>query len=1130
MPHASVSRPVSVGAVLLSCTLLGVPVGTRAADERCSVNAGSGVGLGSARALFAERCPTHALRDCDPVDGRWQCSSETIGAAPSGGRAAGGVPAAVPTAPSGPDASGAASGPGPEPETVPEPATIRFERGRAPDRSLTIFGRTGGARALAVGATLYPIGGTDYSITLDETALDALDPTGTRVSIVGTGTTVAREIVAEPSEAAREWVAYDGSPAISVDGTAHVQGGTLADGAETALTGEGSQIRLDWTGDATIAYVEVETTDGATRFIGFGDTPHDGYADPNGGFVHLDLDLSGGATVVVDLRAVLSATTGETVASYVALNVRGDARVDGVEIVSGLAPSAPVTSPAQAKAPDAPQVASPLTVTRQGADVLVEFALEEPVSARVEYGPSAAYGRTREPVQETIEYAAHRQDIAGYGGDAIHVRVTGVDGDGNRYALESGAVDVAASKASVLVAPSDSEAVDVAAIEAGDLDTALDSDAVDVVATETGDPGIASDPVNHSGRSGSSTRTMSGSATVQYAKRPVFNADETRVFLARSGKNILDLDGNVLRTVPVSQETFWHSSDPDLMIAVRGDKVVEYDVRTSAQRTLWHAPGTIDGLGNAEGAVALDRYGVYEVGDTIYSVDLSDGTVLGAIARPKHYDYYSFSKSGKYIVGRDGSNDRRRDVQRFNPDFSGKTRIHDHGQHADTIVDSAGDDWWVQVGYPHLAIRLRDGAKRDLYVEGHGHVSGRSNVPGRVLFSSTGSDGEMFEYSIEDEGASTLGWGSHDSSSRDYHAQAKASWSWSGRRAAYTSDKDGTLRAYVVTSPTSPTPRALAPVAAADSVVAADSVGEADSVGGADSVEAKPSSTTLSPFPTPVAGAPKLAAAEPDPLVGAASVASPIEAVPAIGRLREGDLLVLMHDDCPELDDGLVAAATKAVSATLGAPAPWIVDGACEADPERAFGRDGAASADATGGGTRLDADADPVGAVSASADAWAATLANGRDVWVTESGTSNVTAAILREMAFRYPSLDLGGVHVVQDSPWDEGRTAPENLAFVREVADYRRIGDPERSDSGAGAPELGDGDFRSAASRFADLAAGGPFADAWRAAFDYLPLECLDRGFECELDLRGAAGLLYILGDERVRDADRFVGRHPH
>ena len=97
-PSGYLSLPLL--AVALSLGAPGADVRAADAGGACTVRADT---LGEARRAYAARCELPRL-DCDPVDGRWACSSHRIGASAPGRAAAPAAPAAplTPSAPSTP--------------------------------------------------------------------------------------------------------------------------------------------------------------------------------------------------------------------------------------------------------------------------------------------------------------------------------------------------------------------------------------------------------------------------------------------------------------------------------------------------------------------------------------------------------------------------------------------------------------------------------------------------------------------------------------------------------------------------------------------------------------------------------------------------------------------------------------------------------------------------------------------------------------------------------------------------------------------------------------------------------------------------------------------------------------------
>ena len=265
--------------------------------------------------------------------------------------------------------------------------------------------------------------------------------------------------------------------------------------------------------------------------------------------------------------------------------------------------------------------------------------------------------------------------------------------------------------------------------------------------------------------------------------------------------------------------------------------------------------------------------------------------------------------------------------------------------------------------------------------------------------------------------------------------------------------------------------------------------------------------------------------AEPAPV---AASPPPASDGPSVGLLDGADLLVLMYDNCPDPDDGQAAAAGRSLVESFGIESVWVVNGTCGFDVRNRFDARSAALMDALWGDRWLDAQNEREATVAASVDAFASALSNDGDVWVAEGGPSDVTADVVRGIAERYPSLDLGRVHVVQHGLWNEQHTEPGKLARLRATVDYRRIPDGNVGGNGSADLNVMANEPRDRADTFARIARGGRFATEWEAAFAYLPPVCRPRTEYCKVDFSDTVELLYILGDDDTRTVLDFAGRY--
>ena len=237
-----------------------------------------------------------------------------------------------------------------------------------------------------------------------------------------------------------------------------------------------------------------------------------------------------------------------------------------------------------------------------------------------------------------------------------------------------------------------------------------------------------------------------------------------------------------------------------------------------------------------------------------------------------------------------------------------------------------------------------------------------------------------------------------------------------------------------------------------------------------------------------------------------------------VGRLAAGDLLALHFDNCPDRDDGHAMVADKAVLAANGIDDVIVVNGTCGDSVRGSYQRSSEALGRAIFGGGVVDAFGGGAGAVERTAATWAATLANGRDVWVAEGGPSDFTARVLERLRVAFPSVDRRRVHVVQHSTgsrgFNERETRSSNLALVKRATDYIAI--PNGNIAGNGTA-----DFNERSSFFVSAARDSRFASEWNAAFRYLnPAQ--------RLDFSDTVELLYIVGDGDTRTADDFARRY--
>ncbi|MDN3640745.1 carbohydrate-binding protein [Simiduia curdlanivorans] len=72
------------------------------------------------------------------------------------------------------------------------------------------------------------------------------------------------------------------------------------------------------------------------------------------------------------------------------------------------------------------------------------------------------------------------------------------------------------------------------------------------------------------------------------------------------------------------------------------------------------------------------------------------------------------------------------------------------------------------------------------------------------------------------------------------------------------------------------------------------------------------------------------------------------------------------------------------------------------------------------------------------------ATLTANGDIWIQEAGQSDFTADLVKRIKAQMPSINTKTrIHVIQHSQWNEDKTTPEDLSYVKQNTDYQKIDD---------------------------------------------------------------------------------------
>ena len=153
-------------------------------------------------------------------------------------------------------------------------------------------------------------------------------------------------------------------------------------------------------------------------------------------------------------------------------------------------------------------------------------------------------------------------------------------------------------------------------------------------------------------------------------------------------------------------------------------------------------------------------------------------------------------------------------------------------------------------------------------------------------------------------------------------------------------------------------------------------------------------------------------------------------------------------------------------------------------------------------------------------------TLANQGDIWVADAGQSDFTAALIKSIQSDLPEVIISErIHVVQHSDWNEEVTAPVNLQFVKENADYHKI--PDGNVVGNGTPGFRSPDYTQWKNKITDLS----LVDIWQLAIDLsnkyngkegrYKNEAISAG---GLDFSDLSEVCWILGLQDIKDTEHF------
>ena len=147
-------------------------------------------------------------------------------------------------------------------------------------------------------------------------------------------------------------------------------------------------------------------------------------------------------------------------------------------------------------------------------------------------------------------------------------------------------------------------------------------------------------------------------------------------------------------------------------------------------------------------------------------------------------------------------------------------------------------------------------------------------------------------------------------------------------------------------------------------------------------------------------------------------------------------------------------------------------------------------------------------------------------DIWISDAGQSDFSAALIRELRRRQPALDTRRrIHIVQHSTWNEDVTTPADLTYVKAQAEYHKI--PDGNTVGNGSPG-----FRSAAPiDLSEYITDPEILKTWEMAktlglkYNGAENRYYNKAIgEGGLDFSDLSEVCWILGLENLRDAGDF------
>lgn len=221
------------------------------------------------------------------------------------------------------------------------------------------------------------------------------------------------------------------------------------------------------------------------------------------------------------------------------------------------------------------------------------------------------------------------------------------------------------------------------------------------------------------------------------------------------------------------------------------------------------------------------------------------------------------------------------------------------------------------------------------------------------------------------------------------------------------------------------------------------------------------------------------------------------------------DIIALHYDNAPDLDDGQSASADRTLLQTKYG-IHWlkkhliIVNGTYGTNANT-FHENSEKVMNVVWGHRWLSAHKDWNTTVIKAANKWFKTIIKGGKVWIKEGGQSDFTSDVVKYIKAHHPDINTRkDILLVQHSKWNEDKTTPEKLDYVKINTHYIKISDANAySVIQHNSPDI---------KHFVDAALGNPvYKKYWTASFKYYAPLNSKTG---KIDYSDTGELMYILG----------------